>query len=119
MAWAARTRTRRDSSSRPTPPAGPPPAPRPGRAATCRPASPLANPARPAARTGRPIAGLSQGLRRRGLLDQPLIVWGGEFGRQPTAEFEKGTGRDHNSYGFTMWLAGGGIKGGTSVGRTD
>ena len=48
-----------------------------------------------------------------------MIVWGGEFGRQPTAEYEKGTGRDHNSFGFTMWLAGGGIKGGTSVGRTD
>jgi hypothetical protein len=46
-------------------------------------------------------------------------VWGGEFGRQPTAEYEKGTGRDHNAYGFTMWAAGGGIKGGTSVGMTD
>ena len=58
-------------------------------------------------------------LKRRGLLDQTLIVWGGEFGRQPTAEFAQGTGRDHNSFGFTMWMAGGGIKGGTSVGRTD
>jgi uncharacterized protein (DUF1501 family) len=47
------------------------------------------------------------------------VIWGGEFGRQPTAEYEKGTGRDHNSYGFTMWMAGGGIKGGVSVGETD
>jgi len=69
--------------------------------------------------TDRPIAGLLQDLKRRGLLDQTLVVWGGEFGRQPTAEFAKGTGRDHNSYGFTMWLAGGGVKGGMSVGRTD
>ena len=44
---------------------------------------------------------------------------GGEFGRQPTAEYAKGTGRDHNSYGFTMWMAGGGIKGGMSYGTTD
>jgi hypothetical protein len=72
-----------------------------------------------AGRTDRPIAGLLKDLKRRGLLDETLIVWGGEFGRQPTAEFEKGTGRDHNSYGFTMWAAGGGIRGGTSVGRTD
>ena len=53
------------------------------------------------------------------MLESTLIVWGGEFGRQPTAEYEKGTGRDHNAYGFTMWLAGGGIKGGMSVGQTD
>ena len=58
-------------------------------------------------------------LERRGLLEETLVVWGGEFGRQPTAEYEKGTGRDHNSYGFTMWMAGGGVKGGVSVGRTD
>ncbi|MHC4993881.1 MAG: DUF1501 domain-containing protein, partial [Planctomycetota bacterium] len=54
-----------------------------------------------------------------GLLDETLVIWGGEFGRQPTAEYAKGTGRDHNSYGFTMWMAGGGIKGGVSVGETD
>ena len=48
------------------------------------------------------------------MLDDTLIVWGGEFGRQPTAEYAKGTGRDHNAYGFTMWMAGGGIKGGDS-----
>ncbi len=56
---------------------------------------------------------------RRGLLDETLVVWGGEFGRQPTAEYAKGTGRDHNSYGFTMRMAGGGIPGGVSVGETD
>jgi hypothetical protein len=72
-----------------------------------------------AARTDRPIAALITDLKRRGLLDETLIVWGGEFGRQPTAEYAQGTGRDHNSYGFTMWLAGGGIKGGVSVGETD
>jgi hypothetical protein len=72
-----------------------------------------------AGETDKPIAGLLTDLKRRGLLDSTLIVWGGEFGRQPTAEFEKGTGRDHNAYGFTMWLAGGGIKGGISVGTTD
>jgi len=47
------------------------------------------------------------------------VIWGGEFGRQPTAEYAEGTGRDHNSFGFTMWMAGGGIKGGVSVGETD
>jgi len=69
--------------------------------------------------TDKPIAGLIQDLKRRGMLEDTLIVWGGEFGRQPTAEYAKGTGRDHNSYGFTMWMAGGGIKGGVSVGQTD
>ena len=72
-----------------------------------------------AGNTDKPIAGLLQDLEQRGLLDETLIVWGGEFGRQPTAEYAKGTGRDHNSYGFTMWMAGGGIKGGVSVGQTD
>jgi uncharacterized protein (DUF1501 family) len=72
-----------------------------------------------AGNTDKPIAGLLADLKRRGLLDETLVVWGGEFGRQPTAENAKGTGRDHNSYGFTMWMAGGGIKGGTSVGKTD
>jgi hypothetical protein len=69
--------------------------------------------------TDKPIAGLLKDLKRRGLLDSTIVVWGGEFGRQPTAEYAQGSGRDHNSYGFTMWLAGGGIKGGTSVGTTD
>ena len=72
-----------------------------------------------AGETDQPIAALLTDLKQRGLLDETLIVWGGEFGRQPTAEYEKGTGRDHNSYGFTMWMAGGGIKGGVSVGTTD
>jgi hypothetical protein len=77
------------------------------------------NHARHAGRTDRPIAGLLQDLEERGLLEETLVVWAGEFGRQPTAEYEEGTGRDHNSWGFTIWLAGGGIKGGVSVGRTD
>ncbi len=72
-----------------------------------------------AGRTDKPIAGLLKDLKRRGLLDETLVIWGGEFGRQPTAEYAKGTGRDHNAYGFTMWMAGGGIKGGISVGETD
>ncbi|MEI6236574.1 MAG: DUF1501 domain-containing protein, partial [Planctomycetota bacterium] len=72
-----------------------------------------------AGNTDKPIAGLLKDLKQRGLLDSTLVVWGGEFGRQPTAEYAKGTGRDHNAWGFTMWMAGGGIKGGTSVGATD
>ena len=72
-----------------------------------------------AGRTDKPIAGLLKDLKQRGLLDETLVIWGGEFGRQPTAEYAAGTGRDHNAYGFTMWLAGGGIKGGMSVGETD
>ena len=72
-----------------------------------------------AGNTDKPIAGLIADLKQRGLLDETLIIWGGEFGRQPTAEYAEGTGRDHNSYGFTMWMAGGGIKGGVSVGTTD
>jgi hypothetical protein len=72
-----------------------------------------------AGNTDRPIAALLKDLKQRGLLDSTLVVWGGEFGRQPTAEYAVGTGRDHNAYGFTMWLAGGGIKGGVSVGATD
>jgi hypothetical protein len=65
----------------------------------------------------KPIAGLLTDLKARGLLDTTLVVWGGEFGRTPMAQ---GTdGRDHNPFGFTMWLAGGGIKGGTVYGATD
>ena len=74
---------------------------------------------RHAGRTDLPIAGLLKDLKQRGMLDETLVVWGGEFGRQPTAEYAKGSGRDHNSYGFTMWMAGGGIKGGVSYGTTD
>ena len=72
-----------------------------------------------AGNTDRPIAALLEDLKQRNLLDETLVVWGGEFGRQPTAEYAEGTGRDHNAYGFTMWMAGGGIKGGVSVGQTD
>ncbi|HUF60781.1 MAG TPA: DUF1501 domain-containing protein [Verrucomicrobiales bacterium] len=72
-----------------------------------------------AGNTDRPIAGLLRDLKQRGLLEETLVVWGGEFGRQPTAEYSEGTGRDHNAYGFTMWMAGGGIRGGVSVGETD
>jgi hypothetical protein len=65
----------------------------------------------------KPIAGLLTDLKRRGLLDSTLVVWGGEFGRTPMSE---GTnGRDHNPHGFTMWLAGGGVKGGQAIGSTD
>ena len=74
---------------------------------------------RHAGATDKPIAGLLKDLKRTGLLDETLVVWGGEFGRQLTAEYAKGTGRDHNSAGFTMWMAGGGIKGGVSIGQTD
>ena len=72
-----------------------------------------------AGETDQPIAGLLKDLKQRALLNDTLIVWGGEFGRQPTAEYARGSGRDHNSYGFTVWMAGGGIKGGISVGTTD
>jgi uncharacterized protein (DUF1501 family) len=67
--------------------------------------------------TDKPIAGLLRDLKRRGLLDTTLVIWGGEFGRTPMSE--NGNGRDHNPYGFTIWLAGGGIKGGISYGATD
>jgi hypothetical protein len=69
--------------------------------------------------TDQPIAALLNDLKQRGMLEETLVVWGGEFGRQPTAEYGVGTGRDHNSYGFTMWMAGGGLRGGVSVGTTD
>ncbi|MDC0322945.1 DUF1501 domain-containing protein, partial [Verrucomicrobiales bacterium] len=64
-----------------------------------------------------PITGLIQDLKQRGLLDETLIIWGGEFGRTPMSE--KGDGRDHNPTGFTMWMAGGGVKGGQIIGSTD
>ena len=60
---------------------------------------------------------LVRDLKRRGLLDETIVVWGGEFGRTPVSE--SGTGRDHNPYGFTMWTAGGGFKGGLAYGATD
>ena len=64
-----------------------------------------------------PIAALLRDLKGRGLLDSTLVVWGGEFGRTPFAQGSNG--RDHNPFGFTMWLAGGGVKGGTIYGATD
>jgi uncharacterized protein (DUF1501 family) len=76
--------------------------------------------------TDQPAAALIKDLKRRGLLDQTLVVWGGEFGRTPMYEVRRGpgmdperAGRDHHPHAFTMLLAGGGIQGGQVVGRTD
>jgi uncharacterized protein (DUF1501 family) len=65
----------------------------------------------------KPIAGLIADLKARGLLDSTLVIWGGEFGRTPTSEGS--AGRDHNPYGYTVWMAGGGVRGGTVYGATD
>jgi uncharacterized protein (DUF1501 family) len=65
----------------------------------------------------KPIAALLADLKARGLLKDTLVVWGGEFGRTPFNE--KGNGRDHNPWGFTIWMAGGGVKGGQTIGTTD
>lgn len=67
--------------------------------------------------TDRPVAALLKDMKRRGLMDDTLIVWGGEFGRMPMSE--SGKGRDHNPWGYSLWLAGGGVKGGTVHGATD
>src|SRR6266478_6371667 len=72
---------------------------------------------RMSAQTDQPIAALLKDLKRRGLLDTTLVVWGGEFGRSPESQGSKG--RDHHNLGFSMWMAGGGIKGGQVVGATD
>ena len=72
---------------------------------------------RMAAQVDQPIAALLTDLKRRGLLDSTLVLWGGEFGRSPEAQ--AGRGRDHHNLGFTMWMAGGGVKGGRAVGATD
>ena len=64
-----------------------------------------------------PIAALLGDLKQRGLLEDTLVVWGGEFGRTPTSE--NGSGRDHNHHGFSMWMAGGGVRGGMAYGKTD
>ena len=64
----------------------------------------------------RPLAALIKDLKSRGLLDETLIVWGSEFGRTPMAQ---GSGRDHHAHAFTLWMAGGGVKGGTTYGETD
>jgi len=72
--------------------------------------------------TDKPIAGLLKDLRVRGLLKSTLVVWGGEFGRTPVTDGRTPRavpGRDHNPYGFTTWLAGGGIRGGKVIGATD
>ena len=69
------------------------------------------------AESDQPVTALINDLKQRGLLDETLVVWGGEFGRTPMSE--KGDGRDHNPWGFTMWMAGGGIKGGQTLGTTD
>ncbi len=72
---------------------------------------------RMAAQTDQPVAALIKDLKRRGMLDETLVLWGGEFGRSPESQGSKG--RDHHNTGFTMWMAGGGIKGGQIVGATD
>ena len=72
---------------------------------------------RMAAQTDKPVAGLLKDLKRRGMLDETLVLWGGEFGRSPEAQ--GGEGRDHHNLGFSMWMAGGGVKGGQVVGATD
>jgi hypothetical protein len=79
-----------------------------------------------AGETDQPIAALLKDLKQRGMLDETLIIWGGEFGRTPVVELPtpgsnagKQNGRDHNNHGFTMWMAGGGVKGGAVYGATD
>ena len=71
----------------------------------------------------KPIAGLLADLKQRGLLESTLVIWGGDFGRTPMTDGNAnggvGGGRDHNPYGFTVWMAGGGIKGGKVIGATD
>ena len=70
-----------------------------------------------AKQTDQPIAALLKDLKARGMLDETLVLWGGEFGRTPTSEGAKG--RDHNNHGFSVWMAGGGVKGGMAWGSTD
>jgi hypothetical protein len=72
-----------------------------------------------AGETDRPIAALLEDLKRTGLWDETLLIWGGEFGRTPTSEGINKPGRDHNPHGFSMWLAGAGVKGGQALGATD
>ena len=74
-----------------------------------------------AAQTDKAVAGLLADLESRGLLDETLVIWGGEFGRTPTSDGGRdGTeGRDHNPYGFSLWMAGGGVQGGRTIGGTD
>ena len=72
-----------------------------------------------AAEVDQPIAALLTDLQRRSLLDDTLVIWGGEFGRMPFSEGKDAPGRNHNPYGFSMWFAGGGVKGGINYGKTD
>ena len=72
---------------------------------------------RDALKSDQAIAGLLADLKSRGMLDETLVLWGGEFGRTPTAQGAKG--RDHHNTGFTVWMAGGGVKGGLTYGATD
>jgi uncharacterized protein (DUF1501 family) len=76
-----------------------------------------------ARKVDKPIAGLLADLKSRGLLDSTLVIWGGEFGRTPMTDGNAnggyGGGRDHNPYGFSVWMAGGGIRGGKAIGATD
>jgi uncharacterized protein (DUF1501 family) len=72
-----------------------------------------------AGETHQPIAALITDLKRTGLWDETLLIWGGEFGRTPTSEGVGRPGRDHNPFGFSMWLAGAGVKGGQTIGSTD
>jgi hypothetical protein len=83
-----------------------------------------ANHKKMAAKTDQPVAALLADLKSRGLLDSTLVIWGGEFGRTPTSDGGlngggDSEGRDHNPYGFSIWMAGGGVKGGKVIGRTD
>jgi uncharacterized protein (DUF1501 family) len=77
----------------------------------------IANHADKARQTDRAIAALIRDLKAHGLLDETLILWGGEFGRTPASEGSKG--RDHNNHGFSVWMAGGGVRGGMTYGATD
>jgi hypothetical protein len=77
------------------------------------------NHGRHAAEIDQPIAALLSDLEHRGLLESTLVIWGGEFGRMPFSEGQGAPGRNHNPYGFSMWLAGGGVKGGLAYGETD
>ena len=72
-----------------------------------------------AAEVDQPIAALLEDLQQRGLLESTLVIWGGEFGRMPFSEGEGAKGRNHNPYGFSMWLAGAGVRGGITYGATD
>lgn len=77
------------------------------------------NHGRHGAEVDQPIAALLTDLEQRGMLDETLIVWGGEFGRMPFSEGQNAPGRNHNPYGFSMWMAGGGVRGGMTWGETD